>query len=254
MATIIAVSNHKGGVGKSTTTGNLGHALVREGKKVLLVDIDPQSNLSRTFSIDCYAQKHTLHEALLENTPISAVIQSTGIENLDIVPATVKLHMSKLQIMVEVNAANLLANALTNAIRSDYDYILIDCPPELDALTTNALSASDWVIIPMEPEIYALEGIDMLFDTIRKVQTRSNRGLKVMGVLITRVDGRLRLHKDMIEKIRGAALPVFQTEISLNTTLKEAQAARQTVFQYDSRKPGAKDYEALAREVVDIAG
>ncbi len=254
MANIISIVNQKGGVGKTTTTHNLGYALAEEDQNTLIMDLDPQMNLSNTVGIDCYAQKQSIYDVLKDKElPLGSVIQRTEHEQMDIIPSAFELSGAEIEFTRRISSASLLSRSITNSIKEEYDFIVIDCPPALGILTINALSASDYVIIPMQAEVYALYGIDMLLSTIEEIQEETNSRLKIMGVLITMHDGRLRLHKEMTEKINDYFKgKVFDTLIKTNTTLKEAQSNNQSIFQYDGRARGAKNYQALAREVIEI--
>ena len=254
MANIISIVNQKGGVGKTTTTHNLGFALAEEDKKTMIMDLDPQMNLSNTVGIDCYAQKQSIYDVLRDKElPLGSVIKQTDHANLDIIPSAFELSGAEIEFTRRISSASLLSRSITNSIREEYDFIVIDCPPALGILTINALSASDYVIIPMQAEVYALYGIDMLLSTIEEIQEETNSDLKIMGVLITMHDGRLRLHKEMTEKINNYFKDkVFDTLVKTNTTLKEAQSNNQSIFEYDGRARGAKNYEALAQEVIEI--
>ncbi|SDL79066.1 ParA family protein [Halarsenatibacter silvermanii] len=254
MANIISIVNQKGGVGKTTTTHNLGYALAEQDKNTLIMDLDPQMNLSNTVGIDCYAQKQSIYDVLKDKElPLGSVIKSSDHERMDIIPSAFELSGAEIEFTRRISSASLLSRSITNSIREEYDFIIIDCPPALGILTINALSASDYVIIPMQAEVYALYGIDMLLSTIEEIQEETNSDLKIMGVLITMHDGRLRLHKEMTEKINDYFKDkVFDTLIKTNTTLKEAQSNSKSIFEYDGRARGAKNYEALAREVIEI--
>ncbi|MFW6015765.1 MAG: ParA family protein [bacterium] len=254
MSDIISIVNQKGGIGKTTTAHNLSYALaVKENKKVLVIDLDPQMNLSNTFGIDCYAQKQSIYDVMKDKElPLTSIIQKTDNEGLDIVPSALELSGAEIEFVRRINSAALLERSISNSIRETYDFILIDCPPSLGILTINALTASDYVIIPLQPEVYALYGIELLLRTINEIQEETNPELSILSALITMHDGRLNIHKEMTEKI-GSYFKgnLFDTLIKTNTTLKESQAKNQSVFEYDGRARGAKDYERLAREVIE---
>ncbi len=252
MSTIVSIVNQKGGVGKTTSAHNLSYALAEEGKNVLIIDLDPQMNLSTTMGIDCYAQKNSIYDVLKDKElPLRSVIQKTDHENLDVIPSSFDLTGAELEFTRRISSASLLDRSFSTSLREDYDFIIIDCPPSLGILTINALSASNYVIIPMQPEVYGLYGIEMLLSTYEEIQEEVNHELEIMGVLITMHDARLSLHKEMTEKINEYfKKKVFDTIIKTNTTLKEAQSNNQTVFEYDGRARGAKNYMSLAKEVI----
>lgn len=257
LANIVSLVNQKGGVGKTTTTHNLGYALARDeeeksAQKTLIVDLDPQMNLSDTLGIDCYAQNKSIHDVLVsKELPLGRVVQNTNNENLDIIPSDFELSGAEVEFTKKINPNALLRRSITKSMEENYDFILIDCPPALGTLTINALTASDYVIIPMQPETYALYGIDLLVTTVEEVQEEINSKLQIMGVLITMHDGRLNVHKEMTEQIQKYFKGnVMNTIIKTNTKLKEAQNNHASIFEYDGRARGAKNYEKLAREVV----
>lgn len=253
MAKIISIVNQKGGIGKTTTCHNLSYALAeKEDKKVLIIDLDPQMNLSETLNIDCYAQKQSIYDVMRDKElPLTSIIKETTHNNLDIVPSAIELAGAEIEFVRRINSAALLERSISKSIRETYDYIIIDCPPSLGILTINALTASDYVIIPMQPEVYSLMGVELLLRTINEVQEETNPDLEILSILITMHDARLNVHKEMTEKIgehfRGN---IFETLVKTNTTLKESQANNQSVFEFDGRARGAKDYEALAQEVI----
>ncbi len=254
MSNIIAIVNQKGGIGKTTTAHNLSYALAtKKNKKTLIIDLDPQMNLSNTFGIDCYAQKQSIYDVMKDKgLPLTSIIQKTSHENLDIVPSAIELSGAEIEFVRRINSAALLDRSISNSLRETYDFIIIDCPPSLGILTITALTAADYVIIPLQPETYALYGVELLLRTINEVQEETNPNLTILSALITMHDARLNIHKEMSEKImqyfRGN---LFDTLIKTNTTLKESQAHNQSVFEYDGRARGAKDYEKLAQEVVE---
>ena len=257
MAIIISLVNQKGGVGKTTSTHNLGYALARDEnkkppQKTLIIDLDPQMNLSETLGIDCYAQNKSIYEVLIsKELPLGRIAKDTENNNLEIIPSAFELSGAEVEFTKKISPNSLLRRSITNSMHEEYDYILIDCPPSLGTLTLNALTASDYVIIPMQPEVYALYGIDLLVATVEEVQEEINSKLEIMGVLITMHDGRLNVHKEMTEQInKYFKRNVFETIIKTNTTLKEAQSNKKSIFEYDGRARGAKDYAELAREVV----
>lgn len=254
----ISVLNQKGGVGKTTTAQHLGYALAAFHKKnVLLIDSDPQGNLTHTMGIDPGKLEATLFDVLKGDAALSSIIMSYGdLEggSLDIAPANIQLSRAEVELVREINATFLLKTALTDPLmigEGSYDYVIIDCPPSLGILTINALAASSHVLVPIQPEMYALQGLDALQSTIEKVRLRANPRLEVLGWLITLHDGRTRIHKDVTALFRQRfGAKICDTVISLNTTLREAQMARRTIWQYDSSRTGATNYQLLAEEVI----
>lgn len=248
-AKVISVVNHKGGVGKTTTTLNLGRALARMEYKVLLVDMDSQGNLSQALGVD-EPEKQVKH-ALLDNEPLPIV--SIG-ERYDLAPSDLELAYADLELVQAVGGVNQLRNAL-NPLRSQYDYILIDCPPALNIFTNSALVASQSCLVTLQPEASALKGVNSLLDRINQVRDRINFELTVEGILLTMVDRRLKVHRDMIEYIYAnlSHLRIFNTEIRQNVTLKESQVAQRDIFTYAKESHGAQDYSKLAQEFTQPA-
>lgn len=250
-ATIIALTNQKGGVGKTTTTINLGACLVETGRKVLLVDFDPQGSLSVGLGINPHTLERSIYNLLLsrEFTP-EEVITESSTPGLDILPANIDLSAAEVQLVSEVAREQTLQRVL-NKLRSQYDYILIDCAPSLGLLTINALTASDWVIMPLELEFFALRGIALLTDTIDKVQDRLNPDLKVLGLLGTMYDSRTLHAREVLERIVEAfGDKVFHTVIKRTVRFPETTVAGEPITSYASSSPGAQVYRQLAREVL----
>lgn len=259
--TIIAISNQKGGVAKTTSVQHLGYALAQNhGLSVLMIDLDPQGNLTSVFGIQPGSLNSTMLDVLKGDIPLSQIIHETNIQNgkLDLAPANIELSVADIELVSEINATYLLKSAITPAFTEDedaYDFILIDCPPSLGILTVNAFACANYIMVPVQPEMYAMEGLQALENTISKVRLRANANLKVLGWFITLHDGRTRIHRDVAALFKqryGAEL--FDTVISVNTTIREAQAARKTVLQYDSSRTGAQNYSALTIEVLQRVG
>lgn len=252
MSKIISVTNHKGGVGKTTTALTLGHALALLTKRILLIDMDPQMNLSQTLERANWDQHRNLHMALSERKlPLSTLITETRIPGLDLIPSSELLRAADVEFFRKYDSALLLDKALTQAIREDYDAIIIDCPPSLNILTVNALAASDHVIIPITPGMYSLFGIDMLTDEIREIREGLNTKLSTLGILITNFDRRVRVQKDVAEQIRATfGSQVFDAEIGVNAAIQTAQSQFRTIYEFARTERGAEDYLALAEEVI----
>nr|WP_293835689.1 AAA family ATPase [uncultured Arsenicibacter sp.] len=244
-AKVIAVVNHKGGVGKTTTTLNLGRALVLLGHKVLVIDMDSQGNLSQALGVD-NPQKQVMH-ALIDDEPLPVYPIA---ENFDLSPSDLTLASREIEMIRMVLSELQLQRALEPKL-SDYDYILIDCPPALNVFTTSALIAANACMITLQPEISALKGVSGLFEHIFQIQRRLNSGLYIEGVLITMVDHRFNIHRDIIDQVRNqlSAFRIFDTQIRLNVALKESQISQIDIFQYEPTSNGAKDYMNLAKEI-----
>lgn len=252
-ARIFAVSNQKGGVGKTTTTINLAHGLVEAGARVLLVDLDPQGNASTGLGIPPEKRKVTSYDVLLEDSPVSEAIQETGIPGLLLCPANADLSSADVQLVSNEKRVFLLQDALRHRDMDalKLDFVLIDCPPSLNLLTVNAMIAADAIIVPLQAEFFALEGLSQLLLTIREIRQSGNPGLRIEGVLLTMFDGRnLLCHQ--VEADARAALGdvVFKTVIPRNVRVSEAPSFAMSVLQYDPASKGALAYRALASEVL----
>ncbi|BDD13020.1 sporulation initiation inhibitor Soj (plasmid) [Fulvitalea axinellae] len=245
MGKVIAIVNHKGGVGKTTTTANLGKALSLAGEKVLLVDIDPQGNLSQTFGIE--NPDRQVVDALVEGGKLP---EELVCENLCLAPSGLELVDAETSLANEITGFAKLRKAL-RPIRDSYDYILIDCPPSLNILSQNAIVSSDSVLIPVEPTYYASNGLERILNVIEDIREEINDSLEVEGLVFTMVDGRLAIQKHIREEVRSSFedLDIFNTEIRRNVTLQESSSQRQDVFSYDAKSRGATDYRSLAEEV-----
>lgn len=245
-AKIISVVNHKGGVAKTTTVFNLSTALAALGKRVLMVDMDPQGNLSQIVGLD--APEHQVVHSLLKNSPLP--VFQVG-ENLAVSPSDLELAYADLELVQMMGGYNQLKNAL-HPVRRNYDYIFIDCPPALNIFTNSALVASTSCLIALQPEVSAIKGLNNLFERITQVQNQINYELKVEGVLFTLVDKRLKLHQDMMQEVKKelSGFRIFNTFIRMNVSIKESQLAQQDVFTYDALSNGAQDYRALAEEML----
>jgi chromosome partitioning protein len=243
-ARVISIVNHKGGVGKTTTTINLGMALVKLGFKVLLVDMDSQGNLSQSLGID-NPEKQVVN-ALLKNEDLPVVVIG---ENYHLSPSDLELAYADLELVQAVGGVNQLKNKL-NPLRELYDYILIDCPPALNIFTNSALVASNGCLVTLQPEVSAMKGVNNLFERISQVRERINPELMVEGIVLTMVDKRLKVHRDMIEYVNQSLnnFKIYITQIRINVALKESQISQINIFDYDNNSNGAADYLNLAKE------
>lgn len=247
---ILAIINQKGGVGKSTTAVNLAAALGNKGKEVLLVDLDPQGNATSGYGIDKRGLDTCVYNVLLGETPVEDVILSCVCKGVDVLPSTISLAGAEVELVNEMARENRLKSAL-GSLRGRYDYILIDCPPSLGLLTINALVAADKLLIPIQCEFYALEGVTKLLDSMKRVKTRLNPTLDIFGVLLTMYDGRTTLSRQVVEEVRSYfGKTVFTTLIPRTVKLSEAPSFGQPITQYDPSGKGAQSYVNLAKEVV----
>lgn len=250
MSKIISLANQKGGVGKTTTAINLSAALAKLGKKVLLVDADPQANASSGLGIEIRDLDCTIYECLINDIDPRQAIQNTSIENLDLIPSHIDLVGAEIEMLNIDNRENLMKRIL-NQLRSEYDYILIDCSPSLGLITVNSLTASDSVIIPVQCEFFALEGIAKLLNTIKIIKSGLNPSLQIEGFLLTMYDNRLKLSNQVYEEVkRHFGDLVFNTIIPRNVRLSEAPSHGMSVLEYDPNSKGAYNYTQLAKEVL----
>lgn len=247
---IIAIINQKGGVGKSTTAINLGAALGEMGKQVLLVDLDPQGNASSGLGVEKSLIQKCIYDVLLNDVPLEDVIIPDIAEGLDIAPATINLAGAEVELVSEMARENRLKDAV-GSMRGKYDFILIDCPPSLGLLTVNALVAADKLLIPIQCEFYALEGVTKLLESMKRVKSRLNPTLDIYGILLTMYDSRTTLSKQVVDEVREYfGRLVFSTPIPRTVKLSEAPSFGQPITQYDPKGRGSLSYIELAKEVI----
>lgn len=251
---IIAIVNQKGGVGKTTTTINLGAALAELNCRVLIVDLDPQGNASTGLGIAADARELTTYELLVEDIELNRVVQKTPTENLYIIPATVDLSSADIELISNEKRSFLLHDALRQVAMDafDFDYILIDCPPSLNLLTVNAMVAADSVLVPLQSEFFALEGLSQLMLTVREIRQTANSKLRIEGIVLTMYDSRNNLSQQVENDAReNLGDLVFNTIIPRNVRVSEAPSYAMPVLSYDSGSKGAAAYRNLAKELLE---
>lgn len=250
MGRTIVIANQKGGVGKTTTAINLSAALAEKGKRVLVIDIDPQGNTTSGFGIEKEEQANTVYELLLGDSEIKDCIIETEFDGLKIIPSNVNLAAAEIELVEIENNQYILKNAL-DQVKSKYDFVIIDCPPSLNMLTINAMCAGDTVIVPIQCEYYALEGLTQLIHTIDLVKDRLNPDLKIEGVVFTMYDARTNLSVQVVENVKNNLnQEIYKTIIPRNVRLAEAPSYGMPINKYDPRSAGAESYRALANEVI----
>jgi chromosome partitioning protein len=249
MSIIISLLNHKGGVGKTTSAINIGAGLVELGKKVLLIDLDPQANL--TISLGIPRQKQTIYEALRGE---GELMPYTHKPNLDVITSSLDLSGAEMELINEAGREYILRELMTQ-VSEDYDFVLIDCPPSLGLLTLNALTSSHWVLIPLQTEFLAVQGLAKIKQVIDKVKFRLNKNLEIAGVIPTMYDSRRVLNRDVVETIhKYFGEKVFKTYIRENVALAEAPAQRKDIFEYSPKSSGSTDYLDVCKELLERIG
>ncbi len=251
MSEIMAIANQKGGVGKTTTTINLAAALAERGKRVLIIDMDPQGNTSSGLGIDKDELDTTVYQLMIGENSFDECVQKDVFENLDVLAANVNLAGIEIETM-DMEDRNYILNNIISEVRDQYDFIIIDCPPSLNTLTINSMTTADSVLVPIQCEYYALEGLSQLIYTINLVKDRLNPRLRINGVVFTMYDGRTNLSMQVIENVRNHLnQTIYDTIIPRGVRLAEAPSHGLPITQYDRRSTGAKAYLALADEVIE---
>lgn len=249
MGRVISITNQKGGVGKTTTAVNLGASLATLGKKVLIIDIDPQGNATSGVGVEKSDIEYCIYDVIVDDYDIEKTIVDTALPNLHIVPATIQLSGAEIELVSTISRELRLKKAV-DAIKKKYDYIIIDCPPSVGLLTLNSLTASDAIIIPVQCEYYALEGLSQLLNTVRLVQKHLNNNLEIDGVLLTMYDARTNLGNQVIEEVKKYFQnKVYETIVPRNVRLSEAPSHGKPVILYDPKSKGSEVYLDFAKEV-----
>ena len=251
MGRIIAVANQKGGVGKTTTSINLAACLAEKGKKVLAVDMDPQGNLTSGLGVDKDSVEKSIYELIIGEVDIKEVINKEVLENLDIIPTSIDLSAAEIELIGVDDKEYILRNAI-DQLKDQYDFVIIDCPPSLSMLTINAMTTADSVIVPIQCEYYALEGLSQLIHTVELVKDRLNSKLEIEGVVFTMYDARTNLSLQVVENVKdNLQQNIYKTIIPRNIRLAEAPSYGLPINKYDPKSTGAESYMRLADEVIE---
>ena len=250
MGKIIAIANQKGGVGKTTTAINLSACLAEKGKRVLSVDMDPQGNMTSGLGLDKNSVDNTIYDLIIGEVTIEEAVKRNIHENLDIIPTSIDLSGAEIELLDEENKEYILKNALYK-VKENYDFIIIDCPPSLSILTINAMTTADSVLVPIQCEYYALEGLSQLIHTVELVRDRLNQNLKIEGVVFTMYDARTNLSLQVVENVKdNLEQTIYKTIIPRNIRLAEAPSYGMPINHYDAKSAGAESYMKLAEEVM----
>ena len=251
MGRIIAIANQKGGVGKTTTSINLSACLAEKGKKVLAIDLDPQGNMTSGLGVDKNDLENTVYELILDECSINESIQPTVVDNLKIIASNVNLAGAEIELL-GVNDKEYILRTAVDYIKDDYDFIIIDCPPSLNMLTVNAMTTADTILVPIQCEYYALEGLSQLIHTINLVQERLNPRLQIEGVVFTMYDVRTNLSNQVVENVKSTLdAKIYETLIPRNIRLAEAPSHGLPINMYDPKSAGTESYRLLAKEVME---
>ena len=254
MSRIIAIANQKGGVGKTTTAINLSACLAESGKKVLAIDLDPQGNMTSGLGVDKNELDNTVYELMLDECSINESMQQTVVDNLKIIASNVNLAGAEIELL-GINDKEYILKTAVDYIRDDFDFIIIDCPPSLNMLTVNAMTTADTVLVPIQCEYYALEGLSQFIHTINLVQERLNSKLEIEGVVFTMYDVRTNLSNQVVENVReNLDARIYETMIPRNIRLAEAPSYGIPINMYDTKSAGAESYRKLAKEIIERKG
>lgn len=251
MGRIIAIANQKGGVGKTTTAINLSACLAEKGQKVLAIDMDPQGNMSSGLGLDKNSVEKTIYDLIIGESEVEEVLQKNALENLDILPANVDLSAAEIE-LIGIDEKEYIVKKAIEKIKDAYDYVIIDCPPSLSMLTINAMTTADSVLVPIQCEYYALEGLSQLIHTVELVKERLNPVLEIEGVVFTMYDARTNLSLQVVENVKdNLQQNIYKTIIPRNIRLAEAPSYGMPINQYDAKSAGADSYRRLANEVMN---